>query len=287
MHIETDDDNHFSAPPATQCQHVRSVSVTRLSEPPGTVGPILLTGVREVLRLLIVPTWHDGVMDAANEVYMQDEQVAFGFVPGPSHSDLFRIARFAETLGYAMTIRKRGYTLEKVQHQLREDGPSAFLRLTQLQEDVSPKASAPQAMQYVAERLGRLAPQVELIITDPYLFTRSARNDIDAYSQSVASLIAPLLANGAELIAIVDEDVSHADVRHAVLTQLTAARGDTEIRVVGSKDFHDRFWIADRCRGVIMGTSLYKIGRKIFFMDALSNSDIAAILEEAETALAL
>ena len=225
-------------------------------------------------------------MDAGDEVYMRDDQNAFGFVPNLTYSDLMRIANFAETLGYATKIRDLGYTLEEVQNRLREDGPSAFLRLKRIQEDVSPKAPAKQAIQYVAERLDRLAPQDELIITDPYLFSSSARKDIEAYSQSVADLIAPLLANGAKLIAIVDKDTSHREVRDAVLDRLAAARDDTDIRVVESKDFHDRFWIADRCRGVIMGTSLYKIGRKIFFMDTLSESDIAAVLAEADATLA-
>lgn len=200
-------------------------------------------------------------MDAGDEVYVRDDHNAYGFVPNLTYSDLMRIASFAETLGYDTKIRDLGYTLEEVQKRLREDGPSAFLRLKRIQEDVSPKAPAKQAIQYVAERLDRLAPQHELLITDPYLFSSSARKDIEAYSQSVADLIAPLLANSAKLIAIVDKDASHREVRDAVLDRLAAARDVTDIRVVESKDFHDRFWIADRCRGVIMGTSLYKIGR--------------------------
>ncbi|UBH25198.1 hypothetical protein KW076_03130 [Micrococcus porci] len=225
-------------------------------------------------------------MDAGDEVYVRDDHNAYGFVPNLTYSDLMRIASFAKTLGYDTKIRDLGYTLEEVQKRLREDGPSAFLRLKRIQEDVSPKAPAKQAIQYVAERLDRLAPQDELLITDPYLFSSSARKDIEAYSQSVADLIAPLLANSAKLIAIVDKDASHREVRDAVLDRLAAARDVTDIRVVESKDFHDRFWIADRCRGVIMGTSLYKIGRKIFFMDTLSESDIAAVLAEADATLA-
>ena len=224
-------------------------------------------------------------MDAGDEVYVRDDHNAYGFVPNLTYSDLMRIASFAETLGYDTKIRDLGYTLEEVQKRLREDGPSAFLRRRRIQEGVSPKAPAKQAIQYVAERLEHLAPQDELLITDPYLFSSSARKDIDAYSESVANLIAPLLADGAKLIAIVDKDASHHEVRDAVLDRLSAACVDTDIRVVDSKDFHDRFWIADRCRGVIMGTSLYKIGRKIFFMDTLSDSDVAAVLEETDATM--
>lgn len=237
------------------------------------------------MNLKGTPTVHDGSMDASYEVYLSDAQNAFGFVPNLTYSDLTRIANFAAQLGYDTKIRDLGYTLEEVQKRLREDGPSAFLRLTRLQEDVSPTTPAKQAIEYVAERLECLAPQDELLITDPYLFSGSARKDIEAYSQSVADLIAPLLADGARLIAIVDKDASHRKVRDAVLARLVAAGDDTDVRVVESKDFHDRFWIADRCRGVIMGTSLYKIGRKIFFIDSLSNGDVAAVLKEADATM--
>jgi mRNA interferase MazF len=37
---------------AVQCQHVRSVSPTRLSEPLGNVGPATLAQVREVLAVI-------------------------------------------------------------------------------------------------------------------------------------------------------------------------------------------------------------------------------------------
>lgn len=51
--IEPDDDNQLSAPSAAQCQHVRSVSVARLSPQQGNVGPVTLAELREVLGLLL------------------------------------------------------------------------------------------------------------------------------------------------------------------------------------------------------------------------------------------
>lgn len=57
------------------------------------------------------------------------------------------------------------------------------------------------------------------------------------------------------------------------------------LRIV-SNDFHDRFWIADHARGIVVGTSLNQIGSKIFLVDELSKRDINAILDEPK-ALAL
>lgn len=53
VYIEPDDDNQLSAPSAAQCQHVRSVSVTRLTTKQGNVGPVTLAELREVLGLLL------------------------------------------------------------------------------------------------------------------------------------------------------------------------------------------------------------------------------------------
>lgn len=226
-------------------------------------------------------------MDTSDDLYWRGNQNSFRFVPDISHRDLLKVAGFAKQLGYDMKWQELGYTLEEVQKRLRDEGPSAFLQLVRLQEDISPKVPPQQAIHYVAERLEQLAPRDELLITDPYLFTGSAKKDLENYARSVALIIAPLLARGAKLVTIVDRDQTHPDVQDAVLAELVSARADTNFQVVRSKDFHDRFWIADRCRGVIMGTSLHKIGSKIFFMDTLSDSDVAAVLREADAAIDL
>lgn len=53
VYIEPDNKNLLSAPSAAQCQHIRSVSVTRLGSAFGNVGPALLAEIREVLGLLL------------------------------------------------------------------------------------------------------------------------------------------------------------------------------------------------------------------------------------------
>lgn len=53
VYLEPDKDNRLSAPSAAQCQHVRSVSVHRLSAPTGAVRPLVLAEIREVLGLLL------------------------------------------------------------------------------------------------------------------------------------------------------------------------------------------------------------------------------------------
>ncbi|MBF0671784.1 MAG: hypothetical protein IR160_04275 [Salinibacterium sp.] len=205
---------------------------------------------------------------------------SFAFEPNPRPEDVIVVGDRAKELGYRLVFREAGSSLEGVKTVLREVGPSAFLNDESLQHDVSPKAPTPVVEQFLSERLVRLAPESELIITDPYMFTKSRRNDAVVYAASVAGLIAPLLSDGVVLTVVVDPAVSDSAVEVAVRQALIAKSPSLVTNVVHSSDFHDRFWIADRTRGTILGTSLNKIGGKIFFVDALDEHDVEAVVAE-------
>lgn len=51
--IEPDPRNGLEEPSAAQCQHVRAVSVVRLGEPTGHVGPAVLVQLRETIADLL------------------------------------------------------------------------------------------------------------------------------------------------------------------------------------------------------------------------------------------
>jgi hypothetical protein len=207
---------------------------------------------------------------------------SFQFVPPLTHEDAPLVRARAQELGYEMLFRRADYSMEDVQAQLEDRGPSSFLNMTWLEEDISPKAPAPTAELRMADRLRKLAPVDSLIITDPYLFTSGRKNDSAAYAASVAAMIEPALSPGLQITAIVDLRSSHATVQAAVKAELHARGTDLRISVVDSQDFHDRFWIADRDRGLIIGASLNKIGGRIFFVDELSDADVSAVLDEVD-----
>lgn len=212
---------------------------------------------------------------------------SFQFVPPLTHEDALVVLDRVQDLGYKMLFRRADYSMEAVQAQLEERGPSSFLNLTWIQEDIAPKAPAPTAERRMAERLRRLAPMNDLIITDPYLFTSVRKNDHADYATSVATMMEPALTPGLHITAVVDLQRSHPTVRAAVEAELHARGTDLRISVVDSPDFHDRFWIADRDRGLIIGASLNKIGGKIFFVDELSAADVSAVLQEVDGILGL
>ena len=51
--IDADDTNGLSERSSAQCQHVRSVAVTRIRSRSGNVSPVALSEIRETLALLL------------------------------------------------------------------------------------------------------------------------------------------------------------------------------------------------------------------------------------------
>ncbi len=207
---------------------------------------------------------------------------AFAFAPEPTYEDLFALDGHARALGYSLRFIDRGRTIGEIQETLRSVGPSAFLRQVPISEDMSLKASPAEAAHFISERLTRLEPLNELLIVDPYMFTKSRAKDAERYAQEAQALLSPLLSSAAVLRFVVSPaNTSHA-VRDELLQSLQRSHAELSLVVLESDDFHDRFWIADRVRGIVMGTSLNGIGRRIFLIDALSNADLKAVLDEVD-----
>lgn len=217
--------------------------------------------------------------DSFDDLIIDYADARFELRPHPTYSDLMRINALANELGYQMPFSMKQYSLEDVQEKLRSEGPAAFLGTVWLQEDVSPKAPVQSADQFVAERLARLAPAGDLVIVDPYLFPPRPDPSTAEYGQRLASLIAPLLAERATVTAIVNER-ANAEVEDATLRALVALSPNATLTVRRTEDFHDRFWIADGARGVVVGASLNGIGRRIFFIDQMRDADVAAVIRE-------
>lgn len=221
------------------------------------------------------------VSDELEDMIVDYADARFELRPHPRYRDLLRISKFAARLGYEMPFSTKQYSLEDVQDILRAEGPSSFLRLVRVQEDISPKAPPQTVEQWMARRLARLAPTDDLLIIDPYLLPERPYPTAEEYGQRVADLIAPLLGEAARVTAVVNNRMN-TTVESVVSAAIAVVRPNATITTIRSEDFHDRFWIADRSRGVILGSSLNKIGTKIFFMDGLSDADVKAIVQEAQ-----
>lgn len=208
---------------------------------------------------------------------MDDVPINMGpLVIGPNltYGHLLKINEYAKGLGYTVRESRKEYSLSEVKERLRCEGPSAFLRIVPVQEDISPKSPLPSARVFVEERLAKLAPARELIITDPYLFVGDPE-----YAQWLAKLMASVLVEDGHVICVVNKGMDH-EVKKLTEQELIRLMPNVSLKVLRSNNFHDRFWIADRDRGVIVGASLNGIGRKIFFMDNLPSVDVEDVVQE-------
>lgn len=116
------------------------------------------------------------------------------------------------------------------------------------------------------------------MITDPFLFPPTPKLGPDEYSKHLTALIAPILQQGADLKLVVNKQANR-EVERKVCAGLRDRVPDVTTHVYRSDDFHDRFWVADRSRGVVVGASLNGLGGKLFLVDSLKPSDAAAIVE--------
>ncbi|PYG98307.1 hypothetical protein CVV67_21710 [Arthrobacter stackebrandtii] len=217
--------------------------------------------------------------DPVDDTVLNFDDTLFGIRPNPSYRDLMRIDKFVEDLGYRMPMLDRGYSLEEVKEKLRTEGPSAFLNLMWVQEDISPKAPPNEAWMFVAKRLAKLGPSNDLIIIDPYLFPKTPSLGVEGYAKYLAELISPVLTPVATVTSVVNK-VTSEDVMKAVQAELAVLKPGVSWSVKKTEHFHDRFWITDRSKGVVVGASLNGLGSRVFFIDALKAADVGSVVGE-------
>jgi hypothetical protein len=206
-------------------------------------------------------------------------EARFEIRPYPRYRDLIQITELVKELGYSFPFSRKRYSLEDVQEKLRSDGAQAFLRLVPVQEDISPKAPFKQASGFVAERLASLGPSSDLIIVDPYLFPPKPKIGEGEYAEFLADLIGPILEPAASIKFIVNS-FSNSSVESAVVAHLANLVPGVTVEIHKSDDFHDRFWISNRSHGVVVGASFNGLGGKLFFIDALKQTDVGLIMDE-------
>ena len=114
---------------------------------------------------------------------MRDDQNFYTIRPAPTYEVLFALDAMLREHGLDLKLVDPGLSTEAIQRHLVEKGPSFFLRQALLREDIYGRRSAmPDVKQWISERLSHLRPRVELVITDPYIFTSSRKDDAVGYA---------------------------------------------------------------------------------------------------------
>ena len=106
----------------------------------------------------------------------------------------------------------------------------------------------------------------DLLIIDPYLFCKNSKDDYKKLLQNI------LIQSQCRSLKIIT-DKSNYDESFFRETEKVINKS---IQLIDTRDFHDRFWIANECKGFISGTSLNGVGKKYSSINISRN--IPAIL---------
>ncbi len=170
--------------------------------------------------------------------------------------------------------------LVKCQNLIKELGPTAIMQMIPVQEELLPPGSnKPQLVTKIQSMLDKLKPFQELVIIDGYIFPQGNRRDPN-YADTVVDVLKNVVNGLSKLIFITSRDY---DVRLSqdIQNRLKQQNQNLVVEVKNTDVFHDRFWITDRNKGMLVGTSLNGIGKKYFVIDYLEEQDVRDIVQAA------
>lgn len=174
--------------------------------------------------------------------------------------------------------------LETCQKLIMEEGPSYILSLVILQEAVLPKvdnkADRDLLIKVLCNRLQKLSPSEDLTIIDPYFFAKMKLSDMAGYVSTVREIFSSVIPKIASIRFITSPNHYNEVLYRNIMQVLIDLSPKIDATLKMTDDFHDRFWIADKAKGLFVGTSLNGIGKKYALVDFMRDEDTATIVKE-------
>jgi len=169
-----------------------------------------------------------------------------------------------------------GVFREEIQKHIVEHGLSAlFYNTITCDEIMHPGLHTDQIEAIVLVIMQKLDGVRHLLIIDPYFY------DDNPTSLTLLEKIVASMASRLERVTIITNG-SRPNKRGAMHSVFQKVVPLIQIKDSVSDDFHDRYWInIDNAKGVISGTSLNGIGKKISMIDYASSADSMEILRLA------
>lgn len=174
---------------------------------------------------------------------------------------------------YLSEFHPDGLVEEALRQQIRQHGISSILARVRIQESLmTPRQDSDQIADLLSQMIGDLGAVQTLELIDPYLLI-AGRGQRDVHVARVVRILSSSLGQ-ISLLRII-HDPRHVDpaIQEMLASQLDHVAPGLTLDFVGSRDFHDRFVIADRRRGLVVGCSLNGLGSKYALFDMLSHED--------------
>jgi hypothetical protein len=123
--------------------------------------------------------------------------------------------------------------------------------------------------------LRQLSPTQDFIVVDRYLLPRSGASD---YLETLGALLIPITRKVHHLTLVTSPNYN-CQLLTDLIDRVSTPELDCKIVHQTSDVFHDRFWIADRQRGLLVGTSLNGLGRRYALIDYMRETDVRDVVE--------
>jgi hypothetical protein len=176
------------------------------------------------------------------------------------------------------------YRLQNCKQLIMEKGPSYVLLLERLQEAVLPKTGTRDTrdllIRVLSNQLQALSPSKDLIIVDGYFFSTGSCDEAD-YLDMFREIFGPVVPK-IEDVRFITKPKYDRTLYQSIEQVLTGLNPHINISHKTTDDFHDRFWIVDKTRGLFVGTSLNGIGRRYALTDYMRDDDIVAIVKDLQ-----
>ena len=163
-----------------------------------------------------------------------------------------------------------------IQTYIVEHGLSSlFYNLVRCDQITHPAHRLDEIEAIVLGVMGKLDGTKHLLIIDPYFY------DDDPAALALLGKIVASMASRLEKVTLITNG-TRADKRGAMHDVFQRAVPIIQIKDSVSDEFHDRYWInLDSAKGVVVGTSLNGIGKKIAMIDHANPADSQEIIRLA------
>ena len=193
--------------------------------------------------------------------------------------DLLKLIDFVDKLGIAVEQETPEiFVRTRMARYLAKYGVTTAFRSGRLEEAVLPDGMGQVEREDVLRyHLKMTEPEQELLIIDPYIFNASTKSDPN-YIPFVESVFSETLGRISRLhvATLPGHDPGVLAAFEAMVKNhnraLTPVLKSTNV-------FHDRFWVVDQEKGIVIGTSLNGIGKRYALIDWVAEEDTKAIYQ--------
>ncbi len=132
------------------------------------------------------------------------------------------------------------------------------------------------ARQDAIREIRDFAKDVEnLIIVDPYIFSGES-SEADHIAEEFEKSTR-MTSSSLKKIHIIHSDTVTKKVKNSIMKKCKT--NNIQLTMKETDEIHDRIWVADRARGLVVGTSLNGLGNKAAFLLPLPEDDLKDLLD--------